>query len=1366
MKDMEKTKEQLIVELEEIRQRTAQLEAAEREGQLGREGTQSSEEEFRNLIDNLPVGISVATLDGRATERNRALQKMLGYDSKEELMKAPVLAHYYNPEDRKHFIELIKKQGHVEDFEVQLKRKDGTPFWTSLTSMPHTTYVGNQVITVIQDITEKKVAKGELQLRARLLDAVSDSITVRDFDGESLGNIVYLNEATHKSHGYTRDEFIKMRMEDIDTTESANLAAIRLAELMEKGEITYEETHRRKDNSIMSVEVHASIVRIDGRQVRLSVIRDITERKQAEEELSLRATLLDAATDSIYLLDLDGNYIYANEAYRRARGYSKEDTMKMNLRDVIDPERVRNIAPRTREIVKKRELSWENVSRRKDGSTFPVEINGRHIRLNDKSYILQIARDITERKKAEGELKLRAELLDLATDAVFLRDVGGNFIYVNEAAQKLYGYEREEFLRMSFDNLIPPERTHLIEVRIKEILEKDESIFEAIHLHKDKSQLQVEVHARSMNLGGHNFLLSVVRDISERKQVEKALRTSEEKYRNLVENLPVGIAFNTLDGQSSERNRALQEMYGYESREEFMNIPVQELYYDPEDRKRFLELIKKQGYVKGFEMQRKRKDGTPFWASLTSIPQRDESEEQLLTVIEDISERKIAAEITQNLAKFPSENPSPVLRITNDGIIQYANKASVPLMNIWKCHIGKRIPADWQKLISDALTTGSRKQVETEYDKTILALILAPIVEAGYVNIYGLDITERKEAEEELNLRAELLNTATDAIFVEDLDGNIVYANEAMCKSRGYAKEEIMNINLRDLVASEFVEQIPSRFENIVGKGELTFEGRALRKDKSSFPVEAHARTVILGDQTLIISVVRDITRRKRAREELQLRAELLDLASDSIYLLDMDGNFVYANEAYFKSRGYSREAVMKMNIRDLVVQERGPHITSRIEEIVETGEIFFESTNICKDKSVFPVEVYARVIKRDGQNLILNAVRDITERKRMEEERQRAARLESIGTLAGGIAHDFNNILTAILGNISLAKSYAESKSKEEVNERLEEAEKASLRARDLIRQLLTFSRGGAPVKKLTSVGTLINDSATFALRGSNVNHSLSIPSNLWTAEVDEGQMSQLIHNLVINADQAMPQGGTINIKAKKTIIRKKSTLPLPKGRYIEVIVEDQGVGIPKEHLDRIFDPYFTTKQKGSGLGLATCYSIIKNHGGHIMVNSIPSRGTTFRIYLPASGKAVMKKKEVAKAPVTGEGRILVMDDEMPIRGLLDRLLTGIGYTVELVSDGSDAIKAYQKAKEAGKPFDAVILDLTVPGAMGGKDAMRELLEIDPDVKAVVSSGYATDPIMSEYTKYGFSAVITKPYKVEELEQTLYRALAGTEKK
>jgi nitrogen-specific signal transduction histidine kinase len=382
----------------------------------------------------------------------------------------------------------------------------------------------------------------------------------------------------------------------------------------------------------------------------------------------------------------------------------------------------------------------------------------------------------------------------------------------------------------------------------------------------------------------------------------------------------------------------------------------------------------------------------------------------------------------------------------------------------------------------------------------------------------------------------------------------------------------------------------------------------------------------------------------------------------------------------------------------------------------------------------------------------------EIDERQRMEEELLRAQKLESLSLLAGGVAHDFNNLLASIMGNISLALLDLPPSSPS--HKQLESAERAALRARDLTLQLLAFSRGGTPVMSYSSMEDVIRDTADFSLRGSKVRLAFSFSEDLLPVEVDQVQMAQVINNLIINADQAMPQGGTITITAENVVLRPAELPPLREGSYVRVSIQDQGIGIPKEHLSKIFDPYFTTKQKGSGLGLAITYSVIRNHNGLITVESTPGSGTVFQIYLPSAAERRAEVRQKEQRLYTGKGRILVMDDEEDVRKTTGDMLIRMGYTVAFAEDGGQAIELYRRSKKAGEPFDLTIMDLTIPGGMGGKDAVKKLLELDPAARVVVSSGYSKDPVLSDFASYGFKGVVAKPFRIKDLSEIVHRTL------
>jgi PAS domain S-box-containing protein len=380
-------------------------------------------------------------------------------------------------------------------------------------------------------------------------------------------------------------------------------------------------------------------------------------------------------------------------------------------------------------------------------------------------------------------------------------------------------------------------------------------------------------------------------------------------------------------------------------------------------------------------------------------------------------------------------------------------------------------------------------------------------------------------------------------------------------------------------------------------------------------------------------------------------------------------------------------------------------------------------------------------------------SIHDLSEHKKAEESMQNIQRLESLGVMAGGIAHDFNNFLTAILGNLSLAKCDPDAGS--ELRELIEESENACTLAKSLAQQFLTFAAGGTPILRPSSLEPLLTEAATLASRGSTSRLVFDIEKNLRPAKVDRQQLVQVLHNLVLNAVQAMAEGGVLTVAASNIEINEKEMPPLAAGSYVKVRVKDEGVGIPGHQLARIFDPYFSTKKEGRGLGLATCFSIMAKHGGHIGVESQPGVGTTVAIYLPVACSMEMPAAKAARIR-TGRGRVLIMDDEPMILTTISRILRKLGYEAESVSDGVAALNVYKNARASGARFATVILDLTIPGSIGGQETAKRLKEIDPTAKVIVSSGYSSDPIMSHFAEHGFAAALPKPYKMDEVSEVL----------
>jgi PAS domain S-box-containing protein len=656
----------------------------------------------------------------------------------------------------------------------------------------------------------------------------------------------------------------------------------------------------------------------------------------------------------------------------------------------------------------------------------------------------------------------------------------------------------------------------------------------------------------------------------------------------------------------------------------------------------------------------------------------------------------------------------------------------------------------------------------------------------------GIDITDRKLTEEALKKSEEKYETfirySTEAIWCMDLkkpmsinlpvdeqvEHIIKYAymsdsNDAMAEMYGFeSSKDIIGIKLSTGLMRN-VAQNKMHLRQFVASGYRLKNAEFYEKDKKGNTRIFLVSFVGIVENDHLIrgwGMQQDETDKKRAeialKESEEIYRRLIERSPDAI-VVHSEGLIDYVNQAAVKIfEGNRVNDLVGRPLTDLAHPEYVEIAKKRIRKIYEDKEEvgLMEQKMIRLDGSEFDVEVMGAPMifrgKASGQSII----RDITEKKKMELELQKAQKLESVGLLAGGIAHDFNNILTAILGNISLGKLYSEDDGS--IHSVLTEAEKATQQAKDLTHQLLTFSKGGAPVKETRSIYEIIKDSASFVLRGSNITCQYQSPSNIWSVEVDTAQISQVIQNLIINAEQAMPNGKIIKVKLENTILKKRLFPGIKPGKFVKILISDEGIGIPEEYIDKIFDPYFTTKQKGSGLGLATSYSIIRRHGGHIQIKSNIGVGTDVEIYIPASDKQIPERDQQNFHLENGDGRILVMDDEQMIRELSIQFLNHLGYDVEAVPDGESAIKLYKKSLRNKDPFKLIIMDLTIPGGMGGKEAIKKLKEIDPNVKAVVSSGYSNDPVLANFQKFGFSAVLVKPYKIETLSSTINDVING----
>ena len=517
----------------------------------------------------------------------------------------------------------------------------------------------------------------------------------------------------------------------------------------------------------------------------------------------------------------------------------------------------------------------------------------------------------------------------------------------------------------------------------------------------------------------------------------------------------------------------------------------------------------------------------------------------------------------------------------------------------------------------------------------------------------------------------------------------------------------------------------------------------------------------IVGTVGLAVDVTERVSAAQALRDSesrLQHMIQQLPLAlwsTDADLRVTSFSSSLRADESYVKRRpafvGKTLREIHRETLPEEKVQERFRYCQRALAgETVHYETLFFDRWIA---DTLSPL--------RDESGSIVGTVGvaiDVTERKRMEKERLRHEKLESLSILAGNVAHDFNNYLTAILTHLALTHQHlAAGTDPEHV---LSEAEKASLRAQALTHQLLTFAKDEEPVRAVASIEGTLRDAASFSLVGSRAECHVQIDDGLWPIECDEGLVSQAFSNIVLNAVQAMPEGGQIAIVAENVQLGTDSPLPLPAGDYVHISVTDDGTGILDEDLSRVFDPFFTTKTGGSGLGLPSAHSIISQHDGHIAVQTAIGEGTTFHIYLPASAEPAVSRTDDEGKVAACAGKILIMEDDDMLRLALQMMLETIGCESESAADGKEAIDLYANALEAGAPFDAVLMDLTVERGMGGAEATREIRRLDADARIIVSSGYADDPIVASPHDHGFCGVVTKPFELRKLSSALHSAM------
>lgn len=1006
-----------------------------------------------------------------------------------------------------------------------------------------------------------------------------------------------------------------------------------------------------------------------------------------------------------------------------------------------------------------------------------------------QSYGLQ---DLEE--QLEEEKKFCAAIVDTFDNPVLILDSLGAIARINLPCERLIGSSQDKVKGKNLWQVLPIPQEDLDLARgAFEDLKAGKSVKIEHHwVTKEGKKHLVKWSSTPFRdrSGSVKYFICTGVDITEQKQAEKALQERESQYRTLVETVPEIIALINKEGKVTWVNQLGREFFG----ERIVQKSLHD-YYIPKKKAQcfqeaLLPLFQGEKETVKLETWLKSADGQEKLLQWNCKLLKEQLEEKVISVARDItSEYSMKSELkaATRLMEGVLDGISDMLGIqTPDYQVLRYNKAKHERLGVSpeeikgeKCYqiIGR------DKQCQDCLVPQvlknkkmeSKEKYVPEWDAYLDCLYHPILDEKGrvkYIVNQHRDITQQKRTEKELQKSEDQFRTiferAAMGIAMCDLEGRMMVSNPALQRMLGYKEEELIGKAMKVFTHPEDVEKNLDLIQELVAgrRDYFSMEKRYIHKEGYPVWVRLSVALALARDQEgspqFVIAMVEDITEKKVTDEALQDSEKqyrlLVERLPDAVLILQ-EKKIVFANQVAVGLAGVN-------SFDDLIDKEVKHFLSSDFWE--ENREDFRKALSkgreisIIKEQvtlhngNILDVEMVLNPIIYKGSPSVLVVLRNITERNKMEEEFFKASKLESLGLLAGGIAHDFNNILAIILGNISLARMYQDQK--EKFSLKLKEIEKAAIMAKDLTHQLHTFARGGEPVTQTVSVKELVQDTTSLILSGSNVRSEFSFPEDLYSVEVDAGQIRQVINNVIINALQAMPEGGTIRVGAENLVITNsdmESKVPLDKGHYVRVFIRDEGAGIPKEYRQSIFDPFFTTKEKGSGLGLATSYSIVKRHGGYITLDSQVGEGTTFYIYLPASPgveEGYGKKQKNSQ----GKGRVLVMDDEEMLRDVVGEMLSLIGFEAVFARDGAEAVELYRRNLEIGHIFDAVIIDLTIPGGMGGKQTVQKLLEIDPKVKAIVTSGYFDDPVISQYEKFGFKGFVPKPYRIEDLAKVM----------
>jgi PAS domain S-box-containing protein len=1091
-----------------------------------------------------------------------------------------------------------------------------------------------------------------------------------------------------------------------------------------------------------------------------------------EEDLKNKLALLDASFDAHVLTEMgeQGKIIYANEIAYKRLGYIKEEYLNLNVYDYIIPPEIENVRNQMKSISGDIQKVFATSLVHKDGHIIPVEVKIGLVKFRNRDCLLAISRDISKQKTMQDELKLRAEMLDNAHDSILISTVEGQILYANRTAVDLRGYSFDELISMTVYDLLPPENRDAGREDRKKFKEGGHYYSETTVLKKDGTYIPVEIDSSVINIAGKQLVLSITRDLTERRNYEQQLRLRAE----MLDHASDLIMLTEIDGTIVYTNRTYSEISSPEliGQSLFNFLPSD--YIDFIKEKRGITL--QSGHVR-YEASVADENGERVPGEIDSQLIELDGRKYILTMGRDLRERqKYESELALRAEMLDNASDSIIIS-TLEGQILYANRTALEKRGF---SMDELLSISVFELLAPGAINKAR-ELRQQYKDGGYYIFESDLLRKdgssypaeinNLIRDFGgrklalsisRDLSERQKYEQQFQIIAKMLDYATDLIIVSEVDGVIVYANHNIFGKPIKSQGELVNKSIYDLVPPDEKEFLREKRDLTLQNGQTHYETMGINKNGISAPIEIQSQIIEMGGKKYILTVGRDMTERKKIEADLNLRAQLLDMAKDAIVIVDLEGNILYANKESVRISGFKGDNLEGTNFYTIVSKKTIQDMQNNVQKVLKGEMKTFEMDFMTADDIVIPIEGNIQVFEIDKQQLMLIVLRDISERKlaetrkkELEEKAQMTSRLAAVGEMAAGIAHEINNPLTAVVGysELLLAGEIPES-----VRSDLEVIHEGGKRAATIVEGLLAFARQRKPQRKKVQINDLLKstiDLQAYTLKTGNINVITHFDPRLPVTIADSNQIQQVFINLIINAQTAMKKHegkGTLEISTERM------------DDLIRVSFRDTGPGIARDNLDRIFNPFFTTKEvgEGTGLGLSISHGIISEHNGRIYVSSDQEKGSTFVVELPIITKSEHPafQDTEQQTPAKRKAKVLVVDDEAVIRKLVSRVLGNEGHEVDIVDNGEKALELIRNNR-----YNLILLDIKMPG-IGGIELYNRIKDIAGSLTSRIV--FITGDVMGEETQKFFNKTkvpyLMKPFDSNRLKFEINKLLDANE--